>query len=104
MSATIPAMNVDNRRLGRIFGLFFIGTFITSIPARLLFVHGVGASWSDMHFVPGAGSNTSLQLGSIFEFALIITNIATAVVLYPLAKRQSETIAIGWSPHASWNP
>jgi hypothetical protein len=86
----------DPRRIGRIFGLFFIGTFITSIPARLLFVDGVGASWSDMHFVPGAGSNTSLQLGAIFEFSLIIANVATAVVLYPLAKRQSATVALGY--------
>jgi Domain of unknown function (DUF4386) len=86
----------DPRRIGRIFGLFFIGTFVTSIPARILFVHGVGASWSDMHFVPGAGSNTSLQLGAVFEFSLIIANIATAVVLYPLAKRESATVALGY--------
>jgi len=96
MTATTPESNVDNRRIGRIFGLFFIGTFITSIPARLLFVDGVGATWSDLHFVPGAGSNTSLQLGAVFEFALIIANVATAVVLYPLAKRHSETLAIGY--------
>lgn len=96
MMDAIPELNMDNRRVGRIFGLFFIGTFITSIPARLLFVNGVGATWSDLHFVPGLGSNTSLQLGAIFEFALIIANVATAVVLYPLAKRHSETIPIGY--------
>jgi hypothetical protein len=89
-------MNMDTQRIGRIFGWFFIGTFITSIPARLLFVHGVGASWTDMRFVPGAGSNTSLQLGAVLEFSLIITNIATAVVIYPLVKRQSATIALGY--------
>ncbi len=89
-------MKMDTRRIGRIFGLFFIGTFITSIPARILFVNGVGASWSDMRFVPGAGSNTSLQLGAIFEFSLIIANIATAVVIYPLVKRQNATVALGY--------
>jgi Domain of unknown function (DUF4386) len=89
-------MKMDTRKIGRIFGWFFIGTFITSIPARILFVNGVGASWSDMRFVPGAGSNTSLQLGAIFEFSLIIANIATAVVIYPLVKRQSATIALGY--------
>ena len=87
---------LDTRKIGRIFGWFFIATFITSIPARLLFVNGVGASWSDMRFVPGAGSNTSLQLGAIFEFALIIANIATAVVIYPLVKRQSATFGLGY--------
>ena len=87
---------LDTRKIGRIFGWFFIATFITSIPARLLFVNGVGASWSDMRFVPGAGSNTSLELGAIFEFALIIANIATAVVIYPLVKRQSATFGLGY--------
>jgi hypothetical protein len=89
-------MNMDTQRIGRIFGWFFIGTFVTSIPARLLFVNGVGASWTNMRFVPGAGSNTSLQLGAVLEFALIVTNIATAVVIYPLVKRQSATIALGY--------
>ncbi len=87
---------MDTQRIGRIFGWWFIGTFITSIPARLLFVDGLGASWNDMRFVPGAGSETSLKLGAILEFALIIANIATAVVIYPLVKRQSATVALGY--------
>lgn len=87
---------LDYRRIGRIFGWFFIGTFITSIPARILFVDGVGASWSEMRFVPGAGSNTSLQIGALLEFALIIANVATAVVLYPVVKRQFATLGIGY--------
>jgi hypothetical protein len=49
-----------------------------------------------MRFVPGAGSNTSLKVGAIFEFCLIGANIATAVVLYPLARRQSETLSLGY--------
>jgi hypothetical protein len=87
---------MDTRRIGRIFGWWFIATFVTSIPARLLFVDGLGASWDDMRFIPGAGSDTSLQLGAILEFALIIANIATAVVIYPLVKRQSATLALGY--------
>ena len=87
---------MDARRTGRIFGWFFIGTFITSIPARLLFVDGLGASWDDMRFVPGAGSNTSLEVGAILEFGLIATNVATAVVIYPLVKRWSETVSLGY--------
>jgi hypothetical protein len=87
---------VDVRRTGRIFGWFFIGTFVTSIPARLLFIDGVGASWSDMRFVPGDTSSASLKLGAILEFGLIFTQIATAVVVYPLVRRQSETVSLGY--------
>lgn len=87
---------MEAQRTARIFGWLFIATFVTSIAARLFFVNGLGASWEDMRFIPGAGSNGSLYLGAIFEFALIITNIATAVVLYPIVKRQSEGLALGY--------
>jgi hypothetical protein len=87
---------VDLQRTGRIFGWLFIGTFVTSLPARLLFVDGVGASWSDMHFVPGDTSTATLKWAAVFEFGLIVTQMGTAVVLYPVAKRFSETLAIGY--------
>jgi Domain of unknown function (DUF4386) len=87
---------VDPQRTARIFGWFFIATFVTSIPARLLFVEGLGASWNDMRFIPGEVSETSMYLGAILEFGVIAANIATAVVLFPIVKRQSETVALGY--------
>jgi hypothetical protein len=87
---------MDVQRIGRIFGWLFIGTFVTSIPARLLFIHGVGASWANMHFVAGDTSTASLKWGAALEFGLIVTQIGTAVVLYPVARRLSETIALGY--------
>ena len=74
---------MDLQRTGRIFGWLFIGTFVTSIPARLLFIDGVGASWTDMRFVAGDTSHASLKLGAVLEFGLIVTQIGTAVVIYP---------------------
>jgi hypothetical protein len=87
---------VDLRRTGRIFGWLFIGTFVTSIPARLLFVDGAGASWSNMRFVAADASSANLKWGALLEFGLIVTQIGTAVVLYPIARWQSETIALGY--------
>jgi len=69
---------------------------VTGIGARFLFVDGLGATWQDMRFIPGAGSDTSMKLGAILEFLLIIANIGTAVVLYPIVKRQSESVALGY--------
>ncbi|MGH2685128.1 MAG: DUF4386 domain-containing protein [Actinomycetota bacterium] len=74
----------------------FIATFVTGIAARFLFVDGLGATWQDMRFIPGAGSDTPMKVGAIFEFLLIIANIGTAVVLYPIVKRQSEKLALGY--------
>jgi hypothetical protein len=74
----------------------FIGTFVTAIAARLLFINGLDASWTDMRFIPGSTSTNALKLGAVFEFGLIITQIGTAVVVYPLVRRQSETLALGY--------
>jgi hypothetical protein len=87
---------MDLQRVGRIFGWLFIGTFVTSIPARLLFIDGVGASWADMRFVAGDTSTASLKWAALLEFGLIVTQMGTAVVLYPVAKRFNETLAIGY--------
>jgi hypothetical protein len=87
---------VDVQRTGRIFGWLFIGTFVTSIPARLLFINGLGASWTDIRFVPGDTSEASLKLGAVLEFGLIVTQIGTAVVIYSLVRRQSETLSLGY--------
>jgi hypothetical protein len=35
-------------------------------------------------------------VGALLEFLLILANIGTAVVLYPIAKRQSEVLAIAY--------
>lgn len=87
---------MDIQKTGQIFGWFFIGTFVASVPARLLFVDGLGAKWTDVRFVPGATDTTSLKIGAILEFLLIGFNIATAVVIYPLVRRQSETVSLGY--------
>lgn len=87
---------MEVQRAARVFGWFFIATFVTSIAARFLFIDGLGAEWQDMRFIPDAFSETSIKLGAIFEFALIIANVATAVVLYPIVKRHSEGLGIGY--------
>jgi len=96
MVARVKGDTMDLRRTGRIFGWFFIGTFITSIPARLLFVSGLDTSWNDTSFTPGAVTDTSIELGAILEFGVIAFNVATAVVLYPLVKRWSATLGLGY--------
>lgn len=37
-----------------------------------------------------------MKLGALLEFALIGFNVATAVVIYPLVRRQSETVSLGY--------
>jgi len=82
----------DVQRIARAFGVWFLLTWVFAIAARALF----DPAYNDPDFILGAGSDFRVQLGAVFEFLLIIANIATAVVLYPIVKRQSHIGALGY--------
>jgi len=50
----------------------------------------------DPRYVLGAGADTSVQWGAFLELLLIIANIGTAVVLFPILRRVSEILALGY--------
>jgi hypothetical protein len=83
--------NVEYQRTGRIFGWFFIGTFVFSIPAVLLYSNVLKAN-----YVLGSGGDHRVALGAFLELLTGICNIATAVVIFPIAKRWSEKVALGY--------
>lgn len=87
---------MDIQRTARIFGWLFIATFVTSIAAKILFIQGVGGDFAHLEFTPGDFSENTVYVAAILEFLLIVTNIGTAVVLYPIVKRQSEGLALGY--------
>ncbi len=73
-------------------GLLYIATFVFSIPA-LGFYDGV---LNNPDFVLGAGSDSGVLWGALFEVITALTGIGTAVVLYPVIKRHGPTGAIGF--------
>jgi hypothetical protein len=83
----------DDQRNARIFGVLFIVTFLTSIPAVLLFQPVLD---DPAGYIAGGGKDSQIYLGAFLEFLLIIANVGTAVVLYPIARRQNEVLAIGY--------
>lgn len=80
------------RKPGRIAGLWFIGTFVFSIPAVLLY----DPVLNNHDFVFGVGSEGRVAVGALFEVILVICNIATAIVFFPVLKRVNETVALGY--------
>jgi hypothetical protein len=92
----MESQSMDTQKIARTAGILFLLTFVTGIAGRLLFVSGLGGTWDSLGFFPGAGSDTAIYWGAIAEFGVIATNIATAVVLYPILKRQSEIGAVGY--------
>ena len=80
------------RKMSMIFGLFFAGTFVFSIPALFFYdpvLHDAG-------YILGAGFDTRISLGALFEIFLAICNIATAIVIFPVVKRVKEPVALGY--------
>jgi hypothetical protein len=83
----------SSRRTSLLAGLFFILTFVASIPAALFLYKNV---LNDANFVVGGGGDTRVYLGAFLEIVTVIANIATAVVLFPIVKRASESVALGY--------
>jgi Domain of unknown function (DUF4386) len=81
------------RRTARIAGIFFLITFVTSIPAQFLFYEPV---LQHADYIVGAGADTRIAWGAVLEVFLAIAGIGTAVTLFPLLKRQNEGIALGY--------
>jgi hypothetical protein len=84
---------VDPQKIARVTGILFLITFITSIPALFILYAPV---LEETDYIVGAGSDAQVQLGALLEAILIIANIGTAVVLYPIVRRQNEVAAIGY--------
>jgi hypothetical protein len=89
MSQTIET---PSRKTARLAGIFFILTFATSIPAVLLY----GPILDETDYILGAGAVGQIQLGAFLEILLAIANIGTAIVLFPVLKRYSESISLGY--------
>jgi hypothetical protein len=80
------------RRTALIAGVFFAITFVTSIPALILYQPLL----KHTSFIFGSGARAGVALGATLEVFLAISGIATAVVLYPIIKRQSQSISLGY--------
>ena len=80
------------QRTARIMGAWFLGTFLFSIPAFFLYEPIL----NDIGYVVGSGKDTQVGIGAVLEILLAISGIATAVVIFPVVKRVSESIALGY--------
>jgi hypothetical protein len=89
-SAASPPSTDPLRRTSLLAGLLYLATFV-SIPSLVLY-QGV---LDPAAFLRGAGSDSGVLWGVASEVVVAWAGIGTAVVLYPVARRQSETAALG---------
>jgi hypothetical protein len=83
----------SERKISLAVGVLFLITFVTSIPALALYQPVLDNPQS---YIAGGGADTRIYLGALLEMFLIIANIGSAVVLFPIARRQSEIFALGY--------
>lgn len=69
--------------------MLYLLTFV-SIPTLFLYVPIHGAN-----YIIGAGPDTAAVIGGILEIIVALAGIGTAVVLFPMLKKQKEELALG---------
>ena len=87
-------MSLDQRR-ARWFGVLYLMTFVTSIAAlAALRDRCSDIRWS---YIAGAGhDNQGLGRGSARSCLLIIADVGTAIMIFPILRQQSKELALGY--------
>src|SRR6476620_8825561 len=92
MSSVPHPPTPHQQRIARLTGVLWSVTFVTSMPAYLLY----HPELNHVVFITGSGSENRVLFGSFLELLLIVANIGTAVVPYSIHKRESEPLALGF--------
>jgi Domain of unknown function (DUF4386) len=77
------------RKTALVAGVLYLLTFV-SIPTLALY-----GSVHDPNYVVGPGPDTAVLFGGVLEVIVALAGIGTAVVLYPVLKRQNQAAALG---------
>jgi hypothetical protein len=78
------------RKTALVAGVLYVLSFV-SIPTLALY-----GGLRDPNYVLGPGSGTGVIWGGVLEMIVALAGIGTAVVLYPVVKRQNEARALGF--------
>ena len=73
--------------------MLYLITFVTSIAALALYETVLRHPVS---YIAGAGHDKQVLFGALLELLLIIANIGTAVVIFPIVRRVNEELALGY--------
>jgi hypothetical protein len=81
------------RRTALIGGALYVLTFASSIPAVLLLSSSV---LNNPDYIVGPGPDKAVLFACLLDLINAIACIGTAVVLFPVVKRQNEAVALGF--------
>ena len=91
--ASRSASSATHRRIALVAGLMYLITIVASIPAQYV---NYAPVLTNARYVLGAGADTQVLWGGLLEILTALACIGTAVVLYPVVRRQHEGAALGF--------
>ena len=80
-------------RTAHIAGWLMASTFVTAILAALVLYKPI---LDETDFILGSGEDGRIQLGALLEFLLMVGNVGTAVVMFPILRRYSEALSLSY--------
>jgi hypothetical protein len=80
------------RRAALVAGIFYIVTFVSSIPAVFL----LAPVLNDPYYIIGAGADAQVIFGTLLDLVNALACIGTAVALFWVVKHQNESLALGF--------
>ena len=80
------------RRTALVAGVFYLLTFISSIPAVFL----LGPVLDNPDYIVSPGADTQVRWGALLDLVNALACIGTAVALFPVVRRQHEGVALGF--------
>ena len=87
--STQKAPMTSLRKTSLVAGVLYLLTFV-SIPTLALYSEVKSAN-----YIIGSGPDTAAIIGGILEVIVALAGIGTAVVLYPVLRKQNESAALG---------
>ena len=81
------------RNNARAAGILYLITFAASIPAAFYFLTPV---LTDPNYIISSGDDTRVITGCLLDVVNALAAIGTAVAVYPVVKRQNQSLAIGF--------
>ena len=91
-AARTKAAPMDSmRKTALVAGALYLITFIAIAAAPLY-----QSVLNDPNYIVSSGSDSGLRWGSVIEMIVALACIGTAIVLYPVVKRQNEAFALGF--------
>jgi hypothetical protein len=100
MTITAPAPTAPTRAVpadptrnhARAAGIFYLLTFVSSIPALIL----IGPILNDTGYVTSAGHDTRVLWGCLLDAVNALTAVGSAVAVYSVVKRRNGSLALGF--------